>query len=216
MKKNRKLVLVIGLMLCIFSVKAHQPDISTTMILEQSKNNWIVQVNAPLTAFQYEIKTVLGKTYATPEEFQKLLIEYLKVNLVIYFNNKDTVTIRQAYVKLGHETSVVFEITGVPESIKNVYVQNAAFKDISRNQNILVIAKEGFAKEQYILNNANQHTAIIVVDNDGFKLIAEDATSSTYFNRYALALLLIGILGIVTIVLVRLNKKYRLRTLIQA
>ena len=216
MKKNRKLVLVIGLMLCIFSVKAHQPDISATMILEQSKNNWIVQVNAPLTAFQYEIKTVLGKTYATPEEFQKLLIEYLKVNLVIYFNNKDTVTIRQAYVKLGHETSVVFEISGVPESIKNVYVQNAAFKDINRNQNILIIAKEGFSKEQFILNNENQHTATLVVDNGVFKLITEEVTSSSYFNRYGLAILLIGILAVVTIVLVRLNKKYRLSTVTQA
>lgn len=216
MKKNRKLVLVIGFMLCIFSVKAHQPDISATMILEQSKNNWIVQVNAPLTAFQYEIKTVLGKTYATPEEFQNLLIEYLKANLVIYFNNKDTVTIRQAYVKLGHETSVVFEITGVPESIKNVYVKNEAFKDISRNQNILVIAKEGFAKEQYILNNANQHTATWVVDSGVFKLVTEDVVSSTYFNRYTLAILLISILGIVTIVVVRVNKKHRLRTVTQA
>ncbi len=216
MKKNKKLILMIGLMLCILSVKAHQPDISTTMILEQSKNNWVVQVNAPLTAFQYEIKTVLGKKYATPEEFQKLLIEYLKANLVITFNKQDSVTIRQAYVKLGHETSVVFEITGVPESIKNVHVQNAAFKDINRNQNILVIAKEGFAKEQYVLNNANQHTATFVVDNDGFKLIAEDVVSSTDFNRYALALLLMGILGIVTIVLVRLNKKYWFKTVIQA
>jgi hypothetical protein len=213
MKKNRKLVLVIGLMLCILSVKAHQPDISTTMILEQSKNNWVVQVNAPLTAFQHEIKAVLGKTYATPEEFQKLLIEYLKANLVIYFNNQDTVTIQQAYVKLGHETSVVFEISGIPESIKNVYVQNAAFKDINKNQNILVIAKEGFAKTQYILNNSNQHTATLVVDNGVFKLIMEDVTSSSYFNRYGLAILLIGILAVVTIVLVRLNKKDRLNTI---
>lgn len=216
MKKNRKLVLVIGLMLCIFSVKAHQPDLSATMILEQSRNNWIVQVNAPLTAFQYEIKTVLGKTYATPEEFQKLLIEYLKANLVICFNNSDTATIRRAYVKLGHETSVVLEISGVPESIKIVYVQNAAFKDISRNQNILILAKEGFSKEQIVLNNENLHTATWVLENDRFKLITEDVVSSAYFNRYALVILIIGLLVIVTIVLVRLNKKYRFRTVTQA
>ncbi|MCF8244262.1 MAG: hypothetical protein K9J37_05610 [Saprospiraceae bacterium] len=48
-------------------------------------------------------------------------------------------------MQLGHETSVVFELAGVPENFSEISVKNSSFKDISRNQSALIVLKKGFA-----------------------------------------------------------------------
>ena len=82
-----------------------------------------------------------------------MVLEHLKNNLRINFNGKD-ISFGEGIVKLGHETKVVFEVFGIPSDIQTVLVKNAAFQDIHRNQNALVLLKEGFNKEHFVLNDA--------------------------------------------------------------
>ncbi len=160
--------------LCIsWGVQAHQPDLSSTLLVEQGENIWVLQVRAALTAFEYEIEQHFGEdSYATPEEFQGLVIKHIEENTFIKFNNTDGIVLQNGWVKLGHETSVTFEVVGTPETIQSLKVKNSSFSQISRNQSALMVVKKGFSKNQFTLNNNNQHTVELAINDSKFELIA--------------------------------------------
>jgi hypothetical protein len=148
---------------------AHQPDIASTFLIEQEDNNWVFQMRGALTAFQYAVKiNYPDTTYATPEEFQAFVLEFVKENLIIRFNGQDSIRLENGFVKLGHETNVLFNVTGIPKNINSVFFKNSAFKDISRSQNALVILKKDFEKDQFILTKKNNHTVNLLVNNAKF------------------------------------------------
>tara|TARA_R110000744_G_scaffold378210_1_gene494071 strand:+ start:543 stop:1160 length:618 start_codon:yes stop_codon:yes gene_type:complete len=148
---------------------AHNPDASTTMLVEKENNTWVLQISSSLTAFQQEVRTHFAETpYKTPEEFQQMVLEHIKNNLDISFNDGSKITLGQGIVKLGHETKVVFEVFGIPSDLQSIRVRNAAFKDISRSQSALFIFKDGFSKDQFILNNDNDYTLNLKVNGNKF------------------------------------------------
>tara|TARA_R110002126_G_scaffold173894_1_gene322442 strand:+ start:3585 stop:4202 length:618 start_codon:yes stop_codon:yes gene_type:complete len=148
---------------------AHNPDASTTMLVEKENNTWVLQISSSLTAFQQEVRTHFAETpYKTPEEFQQMVLEHIKNNLDISFNDGSKITLGQGIVKLGHETKVVFEVFGIPSDLQSIRVRNAAFKDIGRSQSALFIFKDGFSKDQFILNNDNDHILNLKVNGNKF------------------------------------------------
>lgn len=168
MKIGFVLLILLG---CFSGADAHQPDVSATMLVEKENNQWILQINASLTAYQHEIKEKYTDTgYSTPEEFKELVIKHLSENLIVLFNNQDTAVLQRATVKLGHETMAAFQVIGVPDSIKSLYVKNSSFKSIHRNQCALVLLKKGFSRKQFVLNDKNAHAVNLIVDNAAFEL----------------------------------------------
>lgn len=167
---NRVLI-TLSVALISFGVKAHQPDLSSTLLVEQGENEWVLQVRSSLTAFEYEIEKHFGESsYTSPEEFQELVINYLKENISIKSNKTKGVVLENGIVKLGHETAATFEVVGMPATIQSLQVTNTSFTDIARNQSALIVLKEGFSKDQFVLNNNNQHTAKLKVSNSSFVL----------------------------------------------
>ena len=160
-------------MLCTsLGVQAHQPDLSSTMLVSQGENKWVLQVRAALTAFEYEIENHYGKgSYTSPEEFQGLAIKHLQGNISILFNDINAVKLKNGLVKLGHETSVTFEVDGAPESLQSLVVKNSSFSNLSRNQSALIVLKEGFSNDQFTLNNNNDHTVELQVKDAKFELV---------------------------------------------
>ena len=180
MKKFSLLLIVV-----MFSVGcfAHNPDLSTTMLVEKENNTWVLQISASLTAFQKEIRTRFAETpYKTPEEFQQMVLEHIKNNFEISFNNGQLVTLEHGLVKLGHETRVVFEVIGVPAEIQSVRVNNATFEDITQSQSALFIFKEGFSKDQFVLNKANNHT--LALEANGTKFIESNQNHASLLSPY--------------------------------
>ncbi len=183
---------------------AHSPSTSTTMLVEKENNTWVLQINASLTAFQQEIRTHFAETpYKTPEEFQQMVLEHIKNNLHFRFNGGENITLGKGVVKLGHETKVVFEVFGIPTEINKVLVTNTAFKDIHRNQSKLLLFKESFSKEQFILNNANNHTLKLLANENKFVEVKESEAS-----MFSSGILLIA-LGAVAIVFLAFNVRGR-------
>jgi len=163
------------LILCMLSnapcIQAHSPDVSSTMLVQQKDGTWLLNVRSALTAFEYEINYKHGKNaYDSPEKFQELVIHHLKANLSIVFNQKDTAILQNGYVKLGHETNVIFKIKSVPDNFNSVTVINSSFKNIHRSQSALMIFKEGFEHQQFILNGKNNYTASLTVNKYKFNL----------------------------------------------
>ena len=65
---------------------AHQPDQSSTMLVEKGEGVWILQVRAALTAFEYEVHHTFGtESYKTPEEFNELVLTHLVTFSIKFF-----------------------------------------------------------------------------------------------------------------------------------
>jgi len=147
------------LILITWNVQAHQPDLSSTMLVEKKDNKWILQIRSALTGFDYAIKAKFpneSEPYKTSEEFQTMVLKHLKENIQIYFNEGEIATLQNGVIRLGHET-------------------------ISRNQSALIILKKGFKKNQYTLNNKNQHTMYLKVADAQF-IPVETATLPAEMN----------------------------------
>ena len=204
-----KWIFSLFLFLNIFSLQAHQPDLSSTMLIEREDNTWILQVRAALTAFEYEVAAQFpDRTFNTAEEFQEMVIEHVQANLSIRFNEGDVVVLENPFVKLGHETNVLFEVKGVPETINSVFVKNSSFKDISRNESGLVVFKEGFAKKQFVLNNKNEHSAELKVKENSFVLKSGTALGSAQSSSRSL--FVIGFISIAMLVFFWFKSKNKL------
>ncbi len=205
-----KKILFIGLLFITLAAKAHQADVSTTMLVERENNTWVLQISASLTAFQQEIRTHFSETpYKTPEEFQQMVLYHIQNNLHISFNGKD-ISFGKGVVKLGHETKVVFEVFGIPSEINSVLVKNSAFKDIHRNQSALVLFKEGFNKKHFVLNNDNNHTLELKVNGKGFVVVGEKkAGLFTIGKASGLTGMFIGFVIILVISMIAISRLFR-------
>lgn len=169
--------------LCLSTgLQAHNPDLSSTVLVEQKDNSWILQIRAALTAFEYEVEASFGKeAYATPEEFRALVLDHVTDRTSIVINENADVQLSNGKVNLGHETSVTFQLDGTPEAIQSLNLTNSSFSDIPRNQSILVILKEGFAKDKHILDPKNGHTAELTVEGAKFINAAPQEEESSGF-----------------------------------
>jgi hypothetical protein len=194
----KKWFIILALLSNAVISKAHQPDIAATFLIEQKDDNWIFQLRGALTAFQFEIKTNYpDSVYASPEDFQRLVLQYVQDNLEIHFNENDSVILKNGFVKLGHETNVLFNVIGVPKNINSVFFKNSTFKDISRSQNALIILKNGFEKEQFILEKKNNHTVNLAVENSKFvlpKIVTPLRDYTAIYGFIGVFVLLVGVL----------------------
>ncbi len=196
----KRCVLSLVLAFITFGAFAHQADISTMILIERENNSWVLQINGALTAFQHEVRTHFAETpYKTPEEFQKMVLAHMRNNLFFNFNGEEVKLVNGA-VHLGHETKVVFEVLGIPPDVKTVQITNTAFKDIHKNQSVLVLSKNGFKKKQCHMNDANEHTIKLLSVGNTFKSAENDAAindSSNYMWLAGTALMVLATLIII-------------------
>lgn len=189
----KKWFLNIALFLSAWSVQAHQTEISSTMLVEQDNNKWVLQIRSALTAFDQTIKAAYPP-YESAEAFQAIVLQHLKDNLQIKFNDQAQVTLQNGVVKLGHETSVVFEVVGVPENIESVFVKNSSFKTINRSQGALLIFKKGFEQKQFTLNSKNDYGLQLQAANNQFRPVNPTlATDTNYAYMMGVVFVLIGL-----------------------
>ena len=167
-----RLIILLSLFCLPFSAHAHQPDLSSTILAEKAENEWVLQVRAALTAFEYEVETRYGESaYATPEEFRELVAEYLRKELLVQFNGNEATILEDGVVNLGHETTVTFRLSSPPTGIQSVILSNTGFRHIARNQSAFYIAKADLAKTQVMLNSDNGYTANLQIENGQFVLV---------------------------------------------
>jgi len=164
----------IGIFIILFLsttlVRAHQPDISTIMIVQKDDGHWILQMRASLTAFQQEVRNHYAATpYKTPEEFSSMVIDHVQSNVIITTSGEKMVTLKEGKVKLGHETSVYFQIDGLNSDFKELSVINTSFSDILRSQSALILLKKDFDKKQIMLNKSNDYAVTVITSDNRFE-----------------------------------------------
>lgn len=181
---------------------AHQPDISSTMLIEKGSGQWVLQVRSAMTAYEYEIKyNDSNNKYSSPEEFQQLVIDHIKANVKLSFNGEDLI-LEDGQVKLGHETSVVFRIQGAFDSVQEIEIKQSTFSKINKNRSAFIVMKDGLKPQQFVLDDKNDHSTILYLENGKFESkIKSDSepidTSHNHYGRWALiGLALLSILGL--------------------
>ncbi|WP_051477525.1 hypothetical protein [Aquimarina pacifica] len=123
--------------------------------------------------------------YKSPEEFKKMVLDHVRNNLEIICNENEIITIHEdGFVKLGHETNVIFKVSGIPKEIHSIFLKNTSFKNIYKSKSALGILKNGFEKNHFILNPNNNHQVRVFVEENTFVLEKEASTASLFSNIY--------------------------------
>ena len=204
-----KYALFFCLFLSPFLARAHQPDISSTLLVETQKDTWMLEIRASLIAFGYEIKHYHGENaYKTPEAFKKLLIDHTKANLAIQFNDQNPMALPDPEIQLGHETSVIFQLTNMPSTINNISFKNTIFKNIPDNKNIFITQKKGFISKRVILNSDNEHQTKLVASDNTFEIMEKQETGG-YGSTILGSVIVLIILGGIIYAAPRINKSLR-------
>jgi hypothetical protein len=194
-KTVKKYSIGVLLLFNIFSIFAHQPDLSTVLINQDEKGKCFLQIYSSLTAFEGEIDYKYSKNaYKTPEEFRALVIEHFKKNVLFICNTTDTLKFCKPIVLLGHETKLVVEVFGFPKNIRSMYFKNAFFMDTPHNKSSMIILKKGLPNQLFVLNNENKQQINLVLENGKWKSTAENSWSSLLVWVSILVLLLCLIL----------------------
>ena len=193
MKKIIKLSFAIALFLFATAARAHRPDISSCTIIEQAPGQWLLRINASLTAFEYEVEHAYGKdAYASPEEFNQLVLDHLREQISIR-TNEDEVTLADGSVKLGHATTVVFKLSGVADELEHVSVKNEGFKSIHGSQVIFSIAKKGWDNHQRVLSEENAYQMSGSVKDH--QVLLSEASSGSSWIMIAAIVTIVGLSG---------------------
>ncbi|MBU2997114.1 hypothetical protein KO500_11755 [Cellulophaga baltica] len=203
-KKSYFKIVVCALLFVSNSIFAHSPDFSNIIISKTESGQVIMQINTSLTAFQHEINFLNGEgAYKTPDEFKTMALDLFKNNFSIVINEKDTLQFKNSQIFLGHETKIVTELIGMPETVNVIQVQNNIFKDITNNQCVLIFMMDGFPKEKYTLDRDNNDRIDLEFEDGKWVQITEDNSGFDY--KYIL--LSIGILFVVFIMFYLIKKR---------
>jgi len=171
----KSIVIILFFVFCCQISFAHQVDISSTVLAEQENGEWILQIRAALTAFEYEIHSEYGKdSYKTPEEFESLVLEHVQKNFKGIANDKIEFELIKGRVVLGHETSVVFLVSPKITDITKLNITHTTFARIRKNRSALVLLKKNSEPQQFNLDPTNNHNANLIYEDAKFVSTIED------------------------------------------
>lgn len=194
----KKLIILLAVLYSV-GLCAHQADISRTMLLEQEDGSWQLVVTTSLTAFEYEVEAHFGKdAFATPQAFEELVLQHLQNTISIHFNDGNLANLTSGQVALGHETNVVFTVSGVPKKMDQIEVINTAFADIHRNQSALIVLKKGVEKKQFMLDATNNHMIRLAFDEHTLREVQQAGMSVSSISIGVLTGVALLFLGVVT------------------
>ena len=175
---------------------AHQPDLSNIVISKTEKGQVILQVNSSLTAFQQEVNFVNGEGfYKSPEEFRNLVIKHFNSRFSMIINKKDTIQFKNPKVFLGHETKLVVEIIGLPETINSIQLKNTLFKDIYHSQSIVIFLLEQFPTQKFSLDVDNKYQINLALKKGNWENILEEKMTSNfkYVGYFTILLVILAV-----------------------
>jgi hypothetical protein len=185
------------------AVHAHQSELSNIMIFEQNGKK-LLMIKSALTAFEGEVDFHYTKAaYKTPEAFTQLVINRF-YNTCCVIINDDTIRLINPQVILGHETTVVAELTNMPPTINAFYIKNTFFEDMPSNQCALILTINDLPQKQFILNKTNNQEALLSVKNG--QLIIENPSRS-FFKKSDLLLWAVVLLFITTSIVLIIKKE---------
>lgn len=185
MKKLLILSLLIGMTL---SIRAHNPQISTLVLVQQPNKQWHLMVGSSLSAFQYALQS---KELLNPSDtiqastFQALLLNYLRDHIQLSLNDGQPLKLTNGMMIVNHQTDVRFDVPGMPQHLQSLVISQQSFVDLKHHYCLLKISPYGGTSSQFILQHNNHFT--VSLRAEGNHLTAVSPPSNQYgIQRIAL------------------------------
>ena len=189
-----KYFLILSFVFTSIFTSAHQIDMSTVLFSKTNDGKIVMQVTSSLTAFQGEVNYNNPKnSYATPEEFQQLVIKHFYKNFSIEVNGDVELKFINPIVILGHETKLVAEVVGMPEQLTSIFVKNEVFKDIYNNQSLVIFGLNGFPENKNFVVNKENNYQLNLELKDKIWQVSKNGEQKSYYLIYILVALLASI-----------------------
>jgi hypothetical protein len=169
------------LLLFPFLIMGHSPQISTFAVVKDKDARWTIHISSSLSAFQYALG---NKTDMTDIAFQKELIESLKKSIQIKSGVFNSVKLTDGQCHLGHQTDVKFTLLGMQNQVESITIENHFFDNLYNHYCVLKVIDYQLESNQFILNSANNFSAIVKKEKSTLFIEAK-----SYFTYYYLFLI---------------------------
>lgn len=189
--------------LCIIDINltktlAHNPQVSNISINQDADTKkYSLLINVPLSTCENELRNSYPSIKIdslSKNEFQELLLNHFKKNIQFIANKNDTLLISNGMLSIGHETQLIFELSGLPQTVHTLRLKYAALSSQYDHFAVLQISLADKTTGKFVFNNDNKYELSLINKNN--KLVLENNQSS-FFKLAYLIPTLIGVMLII-------------------
>lgn len=187
-------------LLILISLKtlAHNPQVSNISINQDAATKkYSLLINVPLSTCENELRNSYPSIKIdslSKNEFQELLLNHFKKNIQFIANKNDTLLISNGMLSIGHETQLIFELSGLPQTVHTLRLKYAALSSQYDHFAVLQISLADKTTGKFVFNNDNKYELSLINKNN--KLVLENNQSS-FFKLAYLIPTLIGVMLII-------------------
>lgn len=185
---------IASLLLCFYglSALAHNPQIETMTLAQDQQEHWTLHISSSFDGYRNQLienYPDINVDELSSDEFQKLLVQYLRENTLIRANFDFEGTLKEGAIRLGHQTDMKFRLTGLPEELTRLDVSLKGFDETSDHHTVFKIITQENTSENFVLKKANGFEVSIKKVDGKFQLAGEEA--SLFWPVITLAILVL-------------------------
>ncbi|PKA99090.1 hypothetical protein B0O79_2788 [Flavobacteriaceae bacterium MAR_2009_75] len=165
------------ILFCSVQINAHSAQISTMTLAQNQQKEWTLHISSSFDGFRNQLVQNFPEVKIdelSADEFQKLIIQYVKDNILINANIDFVGELKEGAIKLGHQTDMKFRIIGLPEDIKTLLVKLNGFDEKSNYNSVFKIVTQAGTSKNFVLKKANGFQVSIEKVNDKFQLTIDE------------------------------------------
>ena len=177
----KKLGFILFLIVCALSGQAHSPQLSTITLIQNKDNTWNLMVGASLSAYQYKLADDYVNQPANSiqvADFRPLLLAHLRKSIRIKANGGKAVSLQNGRVVLGHQTDIRFDVTGMPEQIQSIDIQQLSFSGLGGHYCILKVITQKSGSLTSVLQQDNSYAVSLALQDDVLAEVAKPSKTN--------------------------------------
>ncbi|QMW05179.1 hypothetical protein [Spirosoma foliorum] len=165
----KKLLFISLFMYMPISLLAHNPQISTLVLVQNEHKQWNLIIGSSLTAFQYALQ---NKGLLNPSDtiqaarFQKLILDYLRENIQLSSNGDQRITLKNGMMILNHQTDVRYDLPEMPQQLQTLIIRQQSFASLKNHYCLLKISPYGGTSSSFILQPDNDFTISLQLEGN--------------------------------------------------
>ncbi|SIS84612.1 hypothetical protein SAMN05421766_104341 [Zobellia uliginosa] len=172
--------IIFGLLTCLCSLfaSAHSSQIATMTLAQDQENNWTLHISSSFNGFRSQLiqnYPDLQMDALSADEFQKLVITYVKDNILLKANSDFTGELKEGAIKMGHQTDLKFRVVGLPSALTTLQVKLKGFKQNSKHNTVFKIIDQADSSENFVIKKDNQFTVQVEKINGHFQTKGEES-----------------------------------------
>ncbi|SHJ76520.1 hypothetical protein [Pseudozobellia thermophila] len=172
--------IVFVLLMCVFCpfANAHNPQIATMTLAQDPQGHYTLHISSAFDGFRNRLignYPEIDVDGLTSNEFQKLLVQYLRENISIRGNYDYTAVLGEGAIRLGHQTDIKFKLTGLPEEPTRLQVKLKGLDEASNHHTIFKITGGANGSKNFVLKKANGFEVSIKNTNGTFEQVDNDS-----------------------------------------